>query len=79
MFDLKDKKIRGLNIFDLIQKFNYFPVDTNLLKSCVEKVRNSSQTFHFEKKFSTKERYFNIEINSIISDGNFLGTLILFK
>lgn len=45
----------------------------------LQKSRKSSKTFTFEKAFERLNKYFHVEVNSISNQGNFLGTLILFK
>ena len=45
----------------------------------LQKSRKSSKTFTFEKAFERLNKYFHVEVNSITNQGNFLGTLILFK
>ena len=79
MFDLKDKKIRGKNLFTLLEEEDLFSIDKEKLTDYIKNVRNSTKTFHFERKLNHEEKYFNIELNSITNEGNFLGTLMLFK
>ncbi len=79
MFHSNSTQIRNTNIFDWIKLHDDFPIDSALLKDCMEKTHNSDITLHFEKKLKREERYFNVEINSIRNKKNFLGTLILFK
>ena len=78
-FKLKDSNVRNVNIFDLLKSTNANLVNDVILKDALIEVRNSSKTLVFEKEFVSLNKYFHIEINTITSKGNFLGTLILFK
>ena len=49
------------------------------MKTYIIESKSSPNTNRFEIKLVNEERYFNVEINSILSEGNFIGTLILFK
>ena len=78
-FNLKDANIRNVNLFDLLKNNNANLVNEVILKDALIEVKNSSKTLSFEKEFSSFNKFFHIEINTITSRGNFLGTLILLK
>lgn len=78
-FHVSENDIRNVNIVDLVEKFAKDVIDADKLVLTLEKVKSSSDTFHFEKHLTSVDKYFNIEINDIQSDGNFLGILVLFK
>lgn len=78
-FNLKDTNIRNVNLFDLLKAVNPNLVNEVILKDALIEVRNSSKTLSFEKEFASYNKFFHIEINTITSKGNFLGTLILLK
>ena len=78
-FNLKDSDVRNVNVFKLIKAVNINFINEIILKDALIEVRNSSKTVHFEKEFPSYNKHFHIEINTISSKGNFLGTLILFK
>ena len=78
-FHLKDANVRNVNIFDLLKITNVNLVNDVILKDALIEVRNSSKTLVFEKEFSSLNKFFHIEINTITSKGNFLGTVILLK
>ena len=78
-FGLKDSSVRNVNIFDLLSSKEEHVVDKKKLKQALKEVKNSSKTVHFEKNFTTIQKHFHIEINTITSKKSFLGTLILFK
>ena len=78
-FKLKENNVRNVNLFDLLNTTKNDIVDKNVLNDALEAVKNSSKTISFDKHFESFGKYFHIEINTIISKGNFLGTLILLK
>ncbi len=73
-FNLDEQKIRNTNIFDW-DKSVHLP----RLKQSITSVSVSSKTVTFEAHVETIDKYFNVEISSIVNKGVFLGTLILFK
>ncbi|MBO5479217.1 MAG: PAS domain S-box protein [Clostridia bacterium] len=75
-FHFSASNVRNRNIIELL---NIAPSNSNELVLALEKAQNSSETFTFERHFEKLNKYFNIEINNITNDGNFLGILILFK
>lgn len=79
IFNLEKANIRNFDFYEFASKYNFFDFKTEDLKKCIEEVKTSDDTFVFEKKLFNKEKYFHIEINTIKSDGKFLGILILFK
>ena len=79
MFNLKKVNIRNQDFYSFISKYSYFNFQEQELRTCLEKVKKSDDTYYFEKKLIGAEKYFNIEINAIKSDNRFLGVLILFK
>ena len=78
-FKLKDSDVRNINIFDLLKISNETLVNEDVLKKAIIEVKNSSKTISYDKKFDKYDKYFHIEINTITSETDFLGTLILFK
>ena len=79
MFKLDPSYIRGKNLFDLMKEKTFFDINEEKLKGLIEKVKNTEDTLHFERKLVDIEKYFNIEINSIQNNKSFLGIVILFK
>ena len=71
---LKASDIRNVSIFDW-QGSKYLPS----LEDAIQKASVSAKTFAFEAYIPPIEKYFNVEISSIVNKNNFLGTLILFK
>ena len=79
MFNTSESYIRNQNFFDLIDRHKLFETDFSNVKDCIDKAKSSDETFHFEKKLESQDKYFNIEINSIRNKNTYLGTLVLFK
>ena len=78
-FGIQSSNVRNVNVFDLIDSYKESNINKSNLKYALEEVKKSSKTMYFEKEFLSIEKFFNIEINTITSKGNFLGTLILLK
>lgn len=78
-FNLKPNSIRNINIIDLLHLFNEHTINIDDLLITLNKVKSSNETFHYEKHFESVNKYFNIEINDIKSNGSYVGTLILLK
>ena len=79
MFGLEKVSIRNKNFYEFISKFSYFNINKDELQKCIQEVKTSDDTYSFDKKLTNAEKYFHIEINSIVTDNKFLGILILFK
>lgn len=71
---LKASDIRNVSIFDW-QGSKYLPS----LEDVIQKASVSAKTYSFEAYIPPINKYFNVEISSIVNKNNFLGTLILFK
>ncbi len=78
-FKVKANDVRNIDIISLIQKFNEHNINTDSLLITLNKVKDSNDTFHYEKHFESVNKHFNIEINDIKSNGKYVGTLILLK
>lgn len=78
-FNVKSNDVRNINIADLIKRFDEHNIDIDSLIITLNNVKSSSDTFHYEKHFESVKKYFNIEINDIMSNGKYVGTLILLK
>lgn len=78
-FNIKDSKdLRGQN-FETFLKENNLYLNFKKIKNALPKVKNSEKTVSFDLYTRKIEKHFHIEINSILSEGASLGTLILFK
>lgn len=78
-FGLKASLVRNSDIFDLLSSKKENIINETIFRQALEEIRNSSKTVYFEKQFPSFQKHFHIEMNTITSNGNFLGTLILFK
>lgn len=78
-FGLTASNVRNVNIFDLLSSTKEKLVNEKVFKDALQEVRNSSKTVYFEKPFPSFHKHFHIEMNTITSKGNFLGTLVLLK
>lgn len=74
----KEIELRGQN-FEKFLKENNLYLNFKKIKNALPKVRNSDKTISFDLYIKKIARHFHIEINSILSEGSSLGTLILFK
>ena len=75
---LSATNIRNKNIFELDNKEN-FPIENNKLEKAINSVKSNAKTISYERHIPSSNKYYNIEISSIVDNNNFLGTLILFK
>lgn len=73
-FKTTDNKVRNHSIYEIATETEF-----TRLRQAIEAVSISPKTISFETYFKSIERYFNIEISSIVDKGAFLGTLILLK
>ena len=76
IFGVKAEKIRNKNIFTFLKECN---IDTEKYEKAFEKIKDSTETVKFEEKITGINKYFMIEINTILQNGEFLGKLILIK
>lgn len=78
-FDIKNSKdLRGKN-FDVFFKENNFSLNLRKIKNALPKVKNSDKTVSFDLYIKKINKHFHVEINSILSEGESLGILILLK
>ena len=79
MANVPGNKLRGQNMFTLIERDRYFNIDLNLLKEYIAKSKQTGKTYSFNIKLTNKEKYFTVDVSSITSNTSYLGILILFK
>lgn len=78
-FKIKDgKKYIGYDIKSFLNKINLY-LDYNKIVDYITEINGTNKSKSFELHVKKIDRYFNTEITSIISNGQHLGTLILFK
>lgn len=79
-FKLKSTDLRDKSIFEILKSIPNNPIDIDALRKALITIKESNKTIYFQLKFDNYHKYFNIELNSILSNNNaFLGALILFK
>ena len=79
IFNLTGDFVRNNNVFSVITNNYINDRDLIIIKDCILNSRSSMDTARIEINLVNEEKYFNVEINSIMTNGDFLGTLILFK
>ena len=77
--NLSPTKLRGTDIFTLLETEKLLNMNSNLLQKNIERAKSTDKTSSFDLFLPKKDKYFNVEISSINSKGSFLGILILFK
>jgi signal transduction histidine kinase len=72
---------RNVSFIDTITSENLEGIDVELFKKYIEAAKKNKRTFSFESNIRSGpfNRYFTIEITPIITKGNHLGTIVLFK
>lgn len=78
-FHIKTSKdIRGQIFEDFLNEHDLY-LNLKVIKKALPKVKNSEKTVSFDLYIKKIKKHFHVEINSILSEGESLGTLILFK
>lgn len=76
-FKIKDTaKIRGNSLSSILKNYN---IDEPTFLDCFKKITNNDSTKSFELNVKDLKKSFNVEISSILNNGQILGILILFK
>ena len=76
IFHQKSEKLRNKNIFSYLKENN---IDTEKYENAFEVIKDSHETVRFEQKVNGLNKYFAVEINTIMQNKQFLGKLILVK
>lgn len=79
IFKLSSDDIRSKNFIKLLQEKKISSQTVEKISKSIKKANSAEITVSFEQHFSEIRKYFRIEITSINSDNNSLGTLFLFK
>lgn len=74
----KEYNIRGKKLSSLSEEFHII-TDISKIEESIKNVYNTDKTDIIELYINEIEKYFNVEISSIIANKQFLGILILFK
>ena len=78
-FKLTSNEVRNKNIIDLFKYIKDFDINLNDFLATLDVVKKSTETYRFKINFSKIDKSFNVEVNSINSNGKFLATLVLLK
>lgn len=79
IFNIEDFDLKQMHIFDVIGLDEFKGLDEETLIKALQAVVDSNETLIFEVEFENIHKYLRLEINSIKSDGIFIGALILAK
>ena len=79
LFNIDNLDLRQMHIFDVLQLQEFSGLDEETIIKALKSVVDSNKTLIFENEFNKIKKYFRLEINSIKSDGIFIGSLILVK
>ena len=77
-FKLNDSDIRNKDIIDFIEK-NEYKINSKKFANTIKKASKTSKTQKFNETFGEIEKTFTIEISDLVSQGKYLGCIILFK
>lgn len=79
IFNTNANMVRNKDLLELVRENSYLNIDADSLNKSLNDVKNTNRTIITDMHFEKINKYFHIEINSIMSKGNFLGILILLK
>lgn len=79
IFKLSSDDIRSKNFIRFLQQRKISDQVVEKISKSIKKANSTETTVSFEQQFVEIRKYFRIEITSINSDNNSLGTLFLFK
>ena len=79
IFNIENSDLKHIHIFDVIGLEEFNGLDEETIIKALQAVVESNETLIFELEFENIHKYLRLEINSIKTDGIFLGALILVK
>lgn len=79
IFNIENFDLRQMHIFDVVGLEEFQGLDEKTLIKALQAVVDSNETLIFEVEFTNINKYLRLEINSIKTDGIFIGALILVK
>ena len=79
LFDVGNLDLRQMHIFDVLHLEEFSGLDEETIISALKAIIDSNETLVFETEFDNIKKFLRLEINSIKSDGIFIGSLILVK
>ena len=78
-FNIKDENLRNINFIDFLINRGIKKEVVFDIEKYIEMANKSKKTVSFEQDIKVVNKFFNIEITPIYSEGSFLGTLFLLK
>ena len=78
-FKIKNTNLRNLNFITFLKNSKIKKQAIERIEKYIKKANETKKTVAFEQEVKLINRYFNIEITPIYSQGSFLGTLFLLK
>lgn len=79
VFHLKSSTIRNMNLMEWLKKNSSWGLNLDEIKAILKEARLSTKTQTHTIHLDGINKYFNIEISSIVSNRSYLGTIILLK
>lgn len=79
IFNIENFDLKQMHIFDVLKIDEFKGLDEETIIRALKAVVDSNETLIFELEFENIQKYLRLEINSIKSDGIFIGALILVK
>ena len=79
IFNIENFDLRQMHIFDVVGLDEFKGLDEETVIKALQAVVDSNETLIFEVEFENIHKYLRLEINSIKTDGIFIGALILAK
>lgn len=77
-FQIRESEIRNKDIGEFIKKSEY-KINKKKFANAIKKAKTTSKTQRLNETFGKIEKTFTIEISDLVSQGKFLGIVILFK
>ena len=78
-FNLKDESIRNTSIINFLNIHQDYGIALDEFKQHLANIKNTSNTISFEQHILPLNKYFTIEITTIMDKATLLGILVLFK
>ena len=77
-FGLTESAVRNKNVLEFVQNTEY-KINVKKFSNTLKKAKDSSKTQRFNETFAKIEKTFTIEISDLVSQGKYLGCIVLFK
>ena len=79
IFEIDSFELKQMHIFDVLKLEEFKGLEEETIIKALKAVVDSNETLIFELEFENIKKYLRLEINSVKSDGIFIGALILVK